>query len=247
MLRKKTSTKLLAFIVAAVTVIPTTAFAADTAEQTKQGTDPAVLFTSEEAPAIPPADGQTETEAQPAGEASAPAVTEPAVTDPQTPAVTEPAVTDPQTPATTEPAVTDPQIPATPDQPEVQTPPAVVVTDAGIIAEETTTEGAITSDAAIVTEEATMPAITVEPVLTNLTITHHLTLDNGESEYTETIQNVEFESDFDLTAVVDDTEGVQCVSDFRSIKIDEMDKKIVLEYRVVKEENSSENEELLDE
>jgi len=138
------------------------------------------------------------------------------------PVVTEPAVVV-EEPVTTEPAVVV-------EEP-VATEPAVVVE------EPVATEPAIVVEEAVVTE----PAIVVEPA--TLTVTHILKLDDGQLEHTDIINGIAMGSDYDISALVNETEEVKCISDIRTVKVDDLNKTVVLEYQIVKKERATEDTE----
>ncbi|MBN7774597.1 hypothetical protein [Clostridium aminobutyricum] len=243
MLRKRFSTTLLALVVAAA--IPGSAFAADVASKsTGQVSAPATVLEPISSDVVTDSEQEGDAVQAPEGEApSAPTdVAEPPteVTEPTTPEeVTEPDI------EVTEP-VAEPQIPAVEEQPAVEPQPEEEVTVPETPAVEPeilvpTEEQLVTAPAIVVEEVVTEPAIVVESVLTTLTITHLLKLDFGESVYTETIEGVELGTEFDITPLIDKSEDIKLSSDIKTVQVDELDKKIILEYEVIKKEKNEES------
>nr|WP_315023105.1 hypothetical protein [uncultured Aminipila sp.] len=160
-------------------------------------------------------------------EAEVPVIEKPAAEQPtvEEPKVEAPVVQEPvaEKPAVEEPVVTEPAIEA--EEP-VATEPAIVV------------EEPVVTEPAIVTEElvVTEPAIVVEPAPAKLTVTHILKLDTGDVRHTETIEGIQLGSNYDISALINETEEIKCVSDVRNVQMDELEKVVVLEYQIVKKE-----------
>ncbi|GEM_PF-2400023 len=145
----------------------------------------------------------------------------------EVPSVEEPVVEEPnaEIPATEEPVVEEPVV----EEPTVEIP---VVEEPELIQE---------IIPPVEEELVTEPAIVMEETQTaTLTVTHRLKLDVGEIEHTETIEGIVFGSDYDVSALINKTEDIKCVSDIKNVEMDELNKLVVLEYEVIKQQEAAE-------